>query len=465
MLHEGVILAVQAGKDIPPKLLAAVHAVHNKVWGAALIKPLENAPEDGLQNELLTAKAASPTLEKVINFLDTYKPNPRVIFLGSFSAGDDEVPPFHAVTDDEAVMITVFAEGNFSDLMEDKTSTKNPAIFLMEEYLEAKIDEVWSSVDSFDAFFEKLNSKNTKRELEAQITDRGSFLVVGANGDIAAFTKGNLGNAYDWGWISYIANDKEDALAKGKDPAATPTPGKSGGKLDLDGSSTDTDAGKAGLKVNPEVSGTYYTIKCPKEVKGSGARRKWWEELIGEVPEGDKFKDPNYEHPVPVKKGTKLKDFQEAVKAKKVMDLIARIMPEEEKKEFKGGTTPALGAVLNPENKKKWDDVVMPGILDRMAKNGKTPEAIAKEEEDMPSFIDIVGWTENGWDEFKSWDAGMVISACRQSPELMAWALKSLIYTFSDYVASIEEQTEPVSKDEAAENKKTKAAAGGKLVL
>lgn len=467
MSHEGVVIMKRAGHAVPEAFLKAVWEANQSCSGAALVAG----------DELLTGQSAErKEFDELQGLLKEHGDKDVVMFLGNFPSGfnDADVPPFDLFTDgDENVLLTAFLEGDFSNFHKTD-SARWDAHHLVDEYLKEKLFDTFASVDEdMDKFVQKLESPLYQKEMTNLILGRGSITLVPQNGKIITYSKGELGKQFEWGWASYVANDKEEAAASGTIASAiSAVAGKAknllGGKK-AEGASSSVPAvnpndkkpvisvetskqgpGGKDLKSSTasEGSGDWVMMAPPPELKGNSNIKGWYKSKIGRVPENWKSRP---EVPVPLPKGQTMKSFKEAmevVEAKANGKDIPKATPEQIAAE-------RAANIVSAEEKKRLLDAILPKIIDRTSKAALTPEQIMELEEPLPTFADIAGM--ESLDQIFGWthDSLRELSAsCPGSAALLIMNLRSIIRELAEDEEDDEEHSEAKkaeAADEAAE--------------
>lgn len=193
-MSQGVIIRRKAGQAIPEDYFTLASENCPKVFGIAIVADGKIERNQGESLDLETLRET----EKDFNDCDF------TVYLGETTSGTNlkDVPPYDMLdNDDDEVVLTMFAEGNFPGFVKEKAS--HPAEYYLAEFASDKISDIFDAVDKdLDKLMTKLGADRFKEQLKMNAVSRGFITFVAQNGKSLTIAQGDTAKEFPWGWVS-----------------------------------------------------------------------------------------------------------------------------------------------------------------------------------------------------------------------------------------------------------------------
>lgn len=198
IVRKSVVIGKAAKHNIPKELLEILVKEYDSSVGAV-------SCEEG-KTLLMLQHPEGATMEQFDVNQKGFENDNVLYVLGKGTPVEDDIQPYVIVQmksgQENVPLIVAVVDGEFKDFQHDG-STKSNCYHFVSEYLEPKVFDMWNSVGGdVKKLFEKMNTTVFQREMLQQIGDRGLIAIMGSNGAICRWFKGDTYMEADWGWVS-----------------------------------------------------------------------------------------------------------------------------------------------------------------------------------------------------------------------------------------------------------------------
>lgn len=482
MSNQNTLLVQAQGKTVPRDLVETLLKENGNSLGLAamdagtlsvtICEDLTNAKPKDVSDMLAEYSSKSKTILSFNNFKSTVEDIQPICVL--FAENNKDKP-----------LILAFLEGPFPNYA--ALAAHSPQYNAAMNYLGPKIGVMWDLVQpDLDKLMKALDKVHVHHEIEKEIGDAGTVILLGENGQMLQYGKIN-GKALtaDWGWCSNT-HGWAPHVAEAPKPVAQPTSMFAKKKFGSTATETKpaTSVPDSPEKVIPQPDptpaappdtsvaaqkswprGVWYDEKskkifaqCPDDIHGKEKREQWYQDHAGFVPQKYKNRQPGVTVEV---RGSPFKALAPSLGGTASAGATGSVVPSGKKDTTAHNIPiPAVAERLPivdttvKENFDKW--MATPQIKTMVEKKGMDdPKTFQDFEDKYPSFTDL---TNIPLEQTFGYSFELRHLMCKDFPEMAAILM---LNTVAAYARLLEHVTDPaVTKPKDAP---AIAAAGGSM--
>lgn len=473
--HPGTIVLVNTGQVVPKEHIGAIVKAYPSVWGMAM------QHEGRLMLEKKSQKDY-PSVDDITEIIEKTKDEGyRVMFFGRFDDYEDEedIPPFLIRTTEGAEYVAMFGEGDFDEFegLDGKHTGLHSAV---SNNLFPRMEKIYD--EDIAKFQAALTSDANKKLFSMTYKERGWFTFLPVKEKPFSFGNNKTMRGMAWGTISN--SEGIDIPEPKEEPKAAPTEApKAGGIFDMLSGKKADKAAPAAAPAPTVLKEEWIKVSPPPQLEDS-ARNAWIRAFYGkkaiglvggdgELPANHKqkkdFEFLCHASLLPfVKEGVNKQEDVKALQARLRKHAAAHPVDFREADARLEGENLSRSSVrenyilgFSDAEKSEMLEVAL-SFLDNKSGPRPSPIELQKQEENLPSFPEVIGvkeevlygWSTADWAKF---------TGSKKAGNIIRYFVKELIKAKGVKLADLTgtEKPVPLQPDQPAQPAAAPAAAPG----